>query len=92
MSHNVHTKRNRLRKKRIRGGASEAKSGKPIINVVHTSSTFGPSLTTTIIFRRTGSHDRYRKTGLQTSFGNEREKKTGQGLGLFSQKKREEGI
>ena len=42
---------------------AEAKSGKPI-NVVHVSSTLTPSLTTAIIFRRLGSHDRYRKRGL----------------------------
>ena len=42
---------------------AEPKSGKPI-NVVHVSSTFAPSLTTAIIFRRLGSHDRYRKRGL----------------------------
>ena len=42
---------------------SEAKSGKPI-NVVHMSSSFVPSLTTAIIFRRMGFHDRYRKRGL----------------------------
>ena len=42
---------------------SEAKSGKPI-NVIHMSSSFAPSLTTAIIFRRIGSHDRYRKRGL----------------------------
>ena len=46
-----------------RGEASEAKSGKPI-NVVHMSSTFAPSLTAAIIFRRIGSHDRYRKRRL----------------------------
>ena len=73
-----------------RGDTSEAKSGKPI-NVVHMSSTFAPSLTTAIIFRRIGSHDRYRKRGLQTSFANGR-KKTGQGSGLFSQEKCKEGI
>ena len=39
------------------------------------SSTFAPSLTAAIIFRRIGSHDRYRKRGLQTSFVNGREKK-----------------
>ena len=46
-----------------RGDTSEAKSGKPI-NVVHMSGTFAPSLTTTIIFRRLGSHDCYEKRGL----------------------------
>ena len=38
------------------------------------SSTFTPSLTAAIIFRRIGSHDRYRKRGLQTSFANGRKK------------------
>ena len=56
-----------------RGEPSEAKSGKPI-NVVHMSSTFVPSLTVEIIFRRIGSHDRYRKRGLQTLFANGRKK------------------
>ena len=71
--HNGHPKRNIGSAKRG-GGPSEAKSCKPI-NVVQMSSTFAPSLTAAIIFRRTGSHDRYRKTGLQTSFANGREKK-----------------
>ena len=88
MLHNAHPKRNIGSEKR--GEPSEAKSGKPI-NVVHMSSTFAPSLTATIIFRRIGSHDRYRKRGLQTSFANGR-KKTGQGSGLFSQEKCKEGI
>ena len=61
MLHNAHPKRNIGSAKR--GEPSEAKSGKPI-NVVHMSSTFAPSLTTAIIFRRIGSHDRYRKRGL----------------------------
>ena len=61
MLHNAHPKRNIGSVKR--GEPSEAKSGKPI-NVVHMSSTFAPSLTTAIIFRRIGSHDRYRKRGL----------------------------
>ena len=61
MLHNAHPKRNIGSAKR--GEPSEAKSEKPI-NVVHMSSTFVPSLTTTIIFRRLGSHDRYRKRGL----------------------------
>ena len=39
------------------------------------SSTFAPSLTAAIIFRRIGSHDGYRKRGLQTSFANGRKKK-----------------
>ena len=39
------------------------------------STTFTPSLTAAIIFRRIGSHDRYRKRGLQTSFANGRKKK-----------------
>ena len=55
------------------------------------SSTFAPSLTAAIIFRSIGSHDRYRKRGLQTLFANGR-KKTGQGSGLFSQKKCKKGI
>ena len=57
--HNAHPKRNVGSAKR--GEPSEAKSG---INIVHMSSTFAPSLTTGIIFRRIGSHDRYRKRGL----------------------------
>ena len=56
--HNARPKRNIGSAKR--GKPSEAKSGKPI-NVVHMSRTFAPSLTTGIIFRRIGSHDRYRK-------------------------------
>ena len=72
MLHNAHPKRNIGSAKR--GEPSEAKSGKPI-NVVHMSSTFAPSLTAAIIFRRIGSHDRYRKRGLQTSFANGRKKK-----------------
>ena len=83
MLHNAHPKRNIGSAKR--GEPSEDKSGKPI-NVVHMPSTFAPSLTAAIIFRRIGSHDRYRKRGLQTSFSNGRKKKTGQGSGLFSQK------
>ena len=39
------------------------------------SSTFAPSLNATIIFRRIGSHDRYRKKGLQTSLTKMDEKK-----------------
>ena len=58
---NAHPKRNKGSPKR--GEPFEAKSGKPI-NVVHMSSTFAPSLTTAIIFRRIGSHYRYRKRGL----------------------------
>ena len=61
MLHNAHPKRSIGSAKR--GEPSEAKSGKPI-NVVHMSSTFAPSLTAAIIFRRIGSHDRYRKRGL----------------------------
>ena len=72
MLRNAHPKRNIGSVKR--GEPSEAKSGKPI-NVVHMSSTFAPSLTAAIIFRRIGSHDRYRKRGLQTSFANGRKKK-----------------
>ena len=86
MVHNAHPKRNMGSAKR--GDTSEAKSGKPI-NVVHMSSTFAPSLTTAIIFRRIGSHDRYRKRGLHLPMD---EKKTGQGSGLFSEKKCKEGI
>ena len=62
MLHNAHPKRNIGSAKR--GELSEAKSGKPI-NAVHMSSTFVPSLTAAIIFRRLGSHDRYRKRGLR---------------------------
>ena len=54
MLHNAHPKRNIGSAKR--GEPSEAKSGKPI-NVVHMSSTFAPSLTAAIIFRRIGFHD-----------------------------------
>ena len=61
MLHNAHPKRNIGSAKR--GEPSEAKSGKPI-NVVHMSSTFGPPLTTAIIFRRIGCHDRYRNRGV----------------------------
>ena len=88
MLHNAHPKRNIGSAKR--GEPSEAKSGK-LINVVHVSSTFAaPSLTGAIIFRRIGSHDRYRKRGLHLPMD---EKKTDQGSGLFSQKKkRKEGI
>ena len=85
--HNARSKKNIGSAKR--GEPSEAKSGKPI-NVVHMSSTFAPSLTTAIIFRLMRSHDRYRKRGLHLSV--DEKKKTGQGLGLFSQKKWKEGI
>ena len=61
MLHNAHPKRDIGSAKR--GEPSEAKSGKSI-NVVHMSSTFAPSLITAIIFRRIGSHDRYRERGL----------------------------
>ena len=61
MLHNAHPKRNIGSAKT--GEPSQAKSGKPI-NVVHMSSTFAPSLITAIIFRRIGSHDRYRKRGV----------------------------
>ena len=62
MLRNAHPKRNIGSAKR--GEPSEAKSGK-LINVVHVSITFAaPSLTAAIIFRRLGSHDRYRKRGL----------------------------
>ena len=53
MLHNSHPKRNIGSAKRAK--PSEAKSG---------TSTFAPSLPTAIIFRRIGSHDRYRKRGL----------------------------
>ena len=59
MLHNAHPKRNIGSAKR--GEPSEAKSGN---NVVHMSSTFAPLVITAIIFRRIGSHDRYRKRGL----------------------------
>ena len=85
--HNARPKRNSGSAKR--GEPSEAKSGKPI-NVVHIwSSTFAPSLTTASIFRRIGSHDRYRKEVFICKWT---KKKTGQGSGLFSQKKWKEGI
>ena len=87
MLHNAHPKRNIGSAKR--GEPSEAKSGKPI-NVVHMSSSFAPSLITAIIFRRIGSHDRYRKRGLHLPID---EKKTDQGSGFFSQKKKcKEGL
>ena len=70
--HNAHPKRNVGSAKR--GEPSAAKSGKPI-NVVHMSSTFAPSLITAIIFRSIGSHDRYRKRGLQTLFANGRKER-----------------
>ena len=60
MLHNAHPKTKIGSVKRT---LSEAKSGKPI-NVIHMSSSFAPSLTTAIIFRRIGFHDRYRKRGL----------------------------
>ena len=60
MLHNAHPKTKIGSVKRT---PSEAKSGKPI-NVIHMSSSFAPSLTTAIIFRRIGFHDRYRKRGL----------------------------
>ena len=87
MLHNAHPKRNIGSAKR--GEPSEAKSSKPI-NVVHMSSTFAPSLAAAIIFRRIGSHDRYGKRGLHLPM--EKKKTTGQGSGLFSQKKCKEGI
>ena len=59
MLHNAHPKRNTGSAKR--GEPSEAKSGN---NVVHMSNTFAPLMTTAIIIRRIGSHDRYRKRGL----------------------------
>ena len=62
MLHNAHPKRNIGSAKR--GEPSEAKSGKPV-KAVHMSTTFVPSLTAAIIFRRLGSHDRYRKRGLR---------------------------
>ena len=75
MLHNAHPKRNIGSAKR--GEPSEAKSGK-LINVVHVSTTVAaPSLTGATIFRRIGSHDHYRKKGLQTSLTKMDEKKTG---------------
>ena len=56
MLHNAHPKRNIGPAKR--GEPSEAKSG---------TSTFAPSLTTAIIFRRIGPHDRCRKRGVHLS-------------------------
>ena len=82
MLHNAHPKRNIGSPKR--GEPSEAKSGN---NVVHMSSTFAPSLTTAVIFRRIGSHDRYRKRGLYLPMDEQK-----QGSGLLSQKKCKEGI
>ena len=71
-----------------RGEPSEGKSRKPI-NVVHVYSTFALLLTAAVIFRRIGYYDRYRKRGLHLP---KDEKKTGQGSGLFSQKKCKEGM
>ena len=73
MLHNAHPKRNTGSAKK--GKPSEAKSG---------TSTFAPLLTTTIIFRRTGSHDRYRKRGLRLPMDENKVVKV--------QKKCEEGI
>ena len=86
MLHNAHPKRNIGSAKR--GEPSESKSRKPI-NVVHVYSTFALSLTAAVIFRRIGSYDRYRKRGLVLP---KDKKKTGQGSGLFSQKKCKEGM
>ena len=82
MLHNAHPKRNTGSAKR--GEPSEAKSGN---NVVHMSSTFAPLMTTAIIIRRIGSHDRYRKRGLYLPMDEQK-----QGSGLLSQKKCKEGI
>ena len=65
MLHNAHLKGKIGSAKR--GEPSEAKSGKPI-----NPSTFAPSLTAAIIFRRIGSHDRYRKRGLHLSMDEEK--------------------
>ena len=46
-----------------KGEPSEAKSDK-LINVVHMSTTFAPSLTTAVLFICLGSHDCYGKKGL----------------------------
>ena len=86
MLHNAHPKRDIGSAKRAE--PSEVKSGKPR-NVVHMSSTFAPLLTTAIIFRRQGSHDRYRKRGLHLLIDG---KKTDQGSGFFPQKKCNEGL
>ena len=61
---NTHPKRNVGSAKR--GESSETTSVKSI-NVVHMSSAFAPSLTTSIIFRCVGSHDRYTKRGIHLS-------------------------
>ena len=82
MLHNAHPKGNIGSPKR--GEPSETNSGN---NVVHMSSTFAPSLTTAVIFRRIGSHDRYRKRGLYLPMDEQK-----QGSGLLSQKKCKEGI
>ena len=82
MLHKAHPKKNIGSAKR--GEPTEAKSGN---NVVHMSSTFAPSLTTAVIFRRIGSYDRYRKRGLYLPMDEQK-----QGSGLLSQKKCKEGI
>ena len=87
MLHNAHPKRNIGSAKR--GEPSEGKSRKPI-NVVHVYSTFALLLTAAVIFRRTGSYDHYRKRGLHLP--KDEKKKTGQGSGLFSQRKCKEGM
>ena len=61
MLHNANPKRNIGCAKR--GEPSEAKSDK-LINVVHMSTTFAPSLTTAVLFICLGSHDCYGKKGL----------------------------
>ena len=59
--HNAHPKRNIGSAKRNK--PSEVKSG---------TSTFAPSLTTAIIFRRAGSHDLHRKRGLHLPMGEDK--------------------
>ena len=61
MLHNANPKRNIGCAKR--GEPSEAKSDK-LINVVHMSTTFAPSLTTAVLFICLGSDDCYGKKGL----------------------------
>ena len=86
MLHNAHPKGNIGSAKR--GEPSEAMSGKPI-NVVHMSTTFAPSLTTAIIFRRIGSHDRLEKGGFYLPMD---ENKLVKAQGCSNKKKCKEGI
>ena len=69
---------------------SHQKLSDKLINVVHMSTTFAPSLTTAVLFICLESHDCYGKKGLHLPM--DEKKKTGQGSGLFSQKKCKEGI